>query len=781
MKKRMQNFRHHALFPGWAMLSGIAGMTGIIAMLVFSLVSEYQNDIQQAQLNSQNIAQLLEKHATSIFDLTDLLAREVQRSVRPEDMALVRGATGPRSRYLNALLKSQADSVPEVSVIRIANARGNYIYSSLDPIPDVNIADCGYFRRQMAATAASAEPVISPPLISRTTGRWALILSRRLNFADGSFAGIVLINLDLGYFQQFYHTLDLGEHGLVALYDNDLRLAARYPSSEKDMGEHANLSVKTYLDKGLTHGTYIAKSALDGIQRQFAFRQVGNFPFVVFAGIAEDDYLAEWHGHFWLYGMTALLFIALMFGSVMLQRRAEAALGNSVIKNREAKEEIRQLAFYDPLTQLPNRRLLMDRLKHAWLHSARNAQHGALLFIDLDNFKSLNDTLGHHFGDLLLQQVAQRLIDSVRKTDTVARLGGDEFVVMLEDLNEQDIEAAAQVEIVGNKMLAELDKPYQLSTHVYHCTASIGVTLFGGNKQESVEELMKQADIAMYQAKKGGRNALRFFYPEMQEVITTRVSLGNELRWALENRQFQLYYQIQVDGSHRPIGAEALIRWTHPEHGIVSPAAFIPLAEESELIMQIGKWVIDMACAQISTWQSDPLTRDLVLAVNVSARQFHQTDFAAQVKNAVLHYAINPTRLKLELTEGMLLDNIEDTIVTMNILAELGIQFSLDDFGTGYSSLQYLKRLPLDQIKIDQSFVRDIATDASDKAIVITIIAIAHSLGLEVIAEGVETEEQRQFLIYNDCRLFQGYLFSQPLPLEKFEALLSQTVADAGG
>jgi len=780
MKKRIQNISKHSLFPSWAMLSGLAGITGIVAMLVFSLASEHHNDIRQARLDSQNIAQLLEEHATSVFNLTDLLAREVQRDVRPEDMKLARGATGPHSKYLNALLKSQADSVPEVAVIHVANARGNYIYSSLDPIPDINIADRGYFKRQMAATAATAEPVISPPLISRTTGKWTLILSRRLNFADGRFAGIVLVILDLDYFQQFYHNLDLGEHGLVALYDNDLHLAARYPSSEKDMGRIANLSVKTYLDKGLTHGIYSAKSALDGTTRLFAFRRVGDFPFVVFAGIAEDDYLAEWHWHFWMYGITALLFIALVFGSVILQRRAEVALRDSDIKNKKAEEEIRQLAFYDPLTQLPNRRLLMDRLKHAWMHSARDARHGALLFIDLDNFKSLNDTLGHHFGDLLLQQVAQRLIDCGRKTDTVARLGGDEFVVMLEDLSEQDIEAAAQVEIIGNKMLAELDKPYQLSTHVYHCTASIGVTLFG-SRQQSTEELMKQADIAMYQAKKAGRNALRFFYPEMQEVITTRVSLGNELRRALENRQFQLHYQIQVDRSHHPVGAEALIRWTHPEHGLVSPAAFIPLAEETGLILPIGKWVIETACAQISAWQGDPLTRDLVLAVNVSARQFHQADFAAQVKNAVLHHVINPTRLKLELTEGMLLDNIEDTIVTMNILAELGIQFSLDDFGTGYSSLQYLKRLPLDQIKIDQSFVRDIATDTSDKAIVVTIIAIAHSLDLEVIAEGVETEEQRQFLIYNDCNDFQGYLFSKPVPLEQFEALLKQAAADAGG
>jgi diguanylate cyclase (GGDEF)-like protein len=775
MIKRIQDtLREHRLFPGWAILSGIAGMTGIIAMLVFSLASEHHNDIDQARLNAQNIALLLEEHATSVFSLVDLLAREVQRDVRPEDMKIAHGATGPHSKMLNALLKSQAGSIPEVAVIHIANAKGNYIYSSRDPIPDINIADRDYFKRQMASAAGTSEPIISPPLISRTTKKWTLILSRRLNFPDGRFAGIVLVILNLEYFQQFYHTLNLGDHGLVALYDNDLRLAARYPQRDMDMGKIANLSARGYLAQGMTHGDYIGKSGLDGIERQFSFRKLTKFPFIVFAGIAREDYLSEWQWHFWVYGITALLFIALVFGLIMLQRRSELALISSDIKNREAEEEIRQLAFYDPLSRLPNRRLLLDRLNQASLFSARNSRNGALLFIDLDNFKSLNDTLGHHFGDLLLAQVAERLTVCVRKTDTVARLGGDEFVDMLEDLDENHIAAAARAEMIGNKILTALDQPYHLSTHVYHCTASIGITLFG-SKLQPTEELMKQADIAMYQAKKEGRNALRFFYPEMQEIISARVSLGNEMRRAIENRQFQLYYQIQVNQSRHPVGAEALIRWMHPKHGMVSPNAFIPLAEESELILMIGKWVIETACAQINAWQANPLTRNLVLAVNVSARQFRQPDFAQNVKAVVKQHGFNPSRLKLELTEGMLLENFENTIATMNILAGIGIQFSLDDFGTGYSSLQYLKRLPLDQIKIDQSFTRDIAIDTSDREIVQTIIAIAHSLGLDVIAEGVETEEQQQILLKHGCIHYQGYLFGKPLPLEQFEALLKQS------
>jgi EAL domain-containing protein (putative c-di-GMP-specific phosphodiesterase class I) len=352
-------------------------------------------------------------------------------------------------------------------------------------------------------------------------------------------------------------------------------------------------------------------------------------------------------------------------------------------------------------------------------------------------------------------------------------MGGDEFVVMLENLNEYPPEAAAQTEIVGGKILSSLGQIFQLGANEYHCTASIGAVLFNGNAQ-TTDELMKQADIAMYQAKKAGRNNLRFFDPQMQDSVNTRAVLEGELRKALENRQFQLYYQIQVDSSSRPLGAESLIRWLHPERGMILPAQFIPLAEETGLILPIGLWVLDAACAQIRAWQQQPHTCGLVLAVNVSARQFHQDGFVAQVKSALQRHEIDPTLLKLELTEGMLLEDIDDTITTMYALNDIGVQFSLDDFGTGYSSLQYLKRLPLDQIKIDQSFVRDIATDSSDKAIVRTIIAMARSLDIAVIAEGVETEEQRQFLMSNGCSHYQGYLFGKPVPGERFDALLKR-------
>jgi diguanylate cyclase (GGDEF)-like protein/PAS domain S-box-containing protein len=445
-----------------------------------------------------------------------------------------------------------------------------------------------------------------------------------------------------------------------------------------------------------------------------------------------------------------------------------------ITQRKAAEEKITILALYDHLTRLPNRRLLLDRLQLALASSERSGRKGALLFIDLDNFKNLNDSLGHNIGDLLLIQVAERLKSCVREDDSVARLGGDEFVVMLLDLSDHPIEAAAQTESIGEKIIIALSQPYQLAAHEYRCTASIGVALFSGS-QQTTDDLMKQADIAMYQAKKAGRNSLRFFDQQMQENISARLLLEEELNLALEKQQFNLYYQIQVDSSSRPFGAEVLIRWEHPGRGQVMPAQFIPLAEETGLILPIGQWVMETACAQLKAWEKDALTRDLILSVNVSAKQFHQADFVKQVQATVQRHAINPKLLNLELTEGMLLEDITMIIATMSALKAIGVQISLDDFGTGYSSLQYLKRLPLNQLKIDRSFVRDLVVDNNDKAIVRTIIAMAQNMELDIIAEGVETEAQLQQLVVMGCHHFQGYLFSRPVPIEQFEAQLKQS------
>jgi len=450
------------------------------------------------------------------------------------------------------------------------------------------------------------------------------------------------------------------------------------------------------------------------------------------------------------------------------QPQSVLAIDTDITQRKQDEHAILSLAFFDPLTRLPNRRMLLDRLRHALASTRRDGHGGALLFIDLDNFKTLNDTLGHDKGDQLLQQVARRLEARVpRGSDTVARHGGDEFVIVLEDLSANQEEAAAQAELVAEKLLEAFNEPFQLDGHQHHTSPSIGVALFGRDIKD-IDELLKRADLAMYQAKAAGRSTIRFFDLHMQTVINARVELEADLRRSLQSHGFTLNYQRQTDSSGHTVGAEALLRWQRPSSLQVSPSVFIPLAEETGLILQLGEWVLEAACRQLVSWGSRRETAHLTMAVNVSARQFRQPGFVDQVLQVIARTGADPRRIKLELTESLLVANVENTIETMHALKEKGIGFALDDFGTGYSSLAYLKRLPLDQLKIDQSFVRDVLTDPNDAAIARTILGLGHTLGLEVIAEGVETADQRNFLALHGCRAFQGYLFGRPVTAEQF-------------
>ncbi|MDY0105834.1 MAG: EAL domain-containing protein [Giesbergeria sp.] len=439
---------------------------------------------------------------------------------------------------------------------------------------------------------------------------------------------------------------------------------------------------------------------------------------------------------------------------------------SDISERKEAEEKIRHLAFYDPLTRLPNRRLLLDRLQQAMVLGGRTGHHGALLFIDLDQFKSLNDTLGHDVGDLLLMEVARRLQEAIRASDTAARLGGDEFVVMLEDLAPDTTEAAEQARVVAQKVLAALNQPYQLAGHELRSTPSIGVTLFAGQRT-SIDELMRQADLAMYQSKSAGRNALHFFDPQMQAAISQRVQLDTDLRASLERGDFRLHYQAQVNARGKLVGAEALLRWEHPQRGTVLPGEFIGLAEETGFIVPLGKWVLEAACRQLAQWASDAETADLMLSVNVSARQFQQDGFVPSVLEVLQKTGARPERLRLELTESLLLNDVESVIEKMTLLKQQGIGFALDDFGTGYSSLAYLRRLPLDVIKIDRSFVRDILIDLNVASIAHYIVTLARNLGLTVVAEGVEQAGQYEFLVGQGCTGYQGYYFGRPVPAEE--------------
>jgi diguanylate cyclase (GGDEF)-like protein len=482
--------------------------------------------------------------------------------------------------------------------------------------------------------------------------------------------------------------------------------------------------------------------------------------------------LTPWYRTWWFFALSGLV---LLGGTwvVVHARRAEAKRKERDLQLlMEAHKTIENLAFYDPLTELPNRRMLLDRLRKSLAASARSRRLRAMLFVDLDQFKAVNDSFGHEGGDLLLQETAQRLTSSTREVDTVARLGGDEFVVMLEDLSEVPEVAAARAKIIAEKILAVISQPYRLVGHECFITSSIGITIIG-NRQESADEVLRQADIAMYQAKAAGRNTLRFFEPALRTAVDAHAAMEEELRTAVREKQFLLYYEPQVDQGVLT-GVEALLRWNHPLRSIVPHDEFIPLAEDTGLIQHLGEWALETICAQIAAWANRKETAQIVVSFNISARQFRQPDFVKRVLAMLDRSGANPKNLKLELNESMLVDNIDDMIVKITELKRHGLRFSLDDFGTGYSSLSYLRRLPLDQLKIDRSFVHNIFSDVGSGAIVQTIIVLSQALGLPVIAEGVETEEQRAFLANLGCHAYQGDLFSPPLPLDELEKLLAK-------
>lgn len=445
--------------------------------------------------------------------------------------------------------------------------------------------------------------------------------------------------------------------------------------------------------------------------------------------------------------------------------------GISINKRKQAEAQIEQLAFYDPLTNLPNRRLLIDRLQQDLALTTGHGNNGALLFLDLDHFKTINDALGHSFGDALLQQVAKRLSEQLRAEDTVARLGGDEFIILLPELDGHSDLSAKQAHTVAKKVREALLIPFDMDGHKYHITPSIGITLFPEPGQ-TADVVLKQADSAMYKSKNDGRNTISFYAPSMQIAADARLALEKNLRQAISLKEFELYYQVQVNEKGQLIGAETLLRWNHPKNGVIRPGTFIPLAEETGLIFDIGDWVLQSACTQMKQWTDDCAHKLPQLSINVSSRQFRQADFVEKVLGIIDQTGADPKHLVLEITEGVIIENIQDTIQKMHSLKTAGISFSIDDFGVGYSSLSYLRQLPLDELKIDRSFIQDIETDTNDATLVETIISMAHHLDLSVIAEGVENQAQIEFLKNNSCFSYQGYYFSYPIPAKEFTLLI---------
>lgn len=554
--------------------------------------------------------------------------------------------------------------------------------------------------------------------------------------------------------------------------ESELRIAAIAMDSQEAIAITDDQQLIIKVNSAFTRITgYSAEEALGKTPGALlrSGRHDNEFYRAMWASLNSDGY---WQGEVWNRRKNGETFPELV--NITVVTDGDGRIANyvasyiDITQKKQAEETIHNLAFYDPLTELPNRRLLHDRLQHTMASSARNRRYGAVLFIDLDNFKDLNDTRGHGVGDMLLVETARRLQACVRDDDTVARLGGDEFVIILNSLHNERAEAAIQAENIAEKIRTELCRMFELGGHEYHTSPSIGITLFVG-KEKGIEELLKRADTAMFQAKQSGRNAIRFFDPETHAAMEKRIALEADLRSAVAEDQFSLYYQMQVRQDGSIFGAEVLLRWQHPQRGLVPPVDFIPLAEETGLIIPIGDWVLLSACQQIKAWQADPRTADLQLAVNVSARQFYQDDFVEKVATVLAQTGIQPEKLKLELTESLVLSNVDDTIAKMHALRQSGISFSMDDFGTGYSSLSYLTQLPLDQLKIDRSFVCNIGVRELDEVIVGTIIGMANNLGIDVIAEGVETQEQLDFLQHSGCASYQGYFFGRPATLEEFE------------
>ena len=560
------------------------------------------------------------------------------------------------------------------------------------------------------------------------------------------------------------------------LAEESLRIAAVAFESQQAMFITNPQQVILRINKGFS-----------GITGYTAEEAVGQTPRLLSSGKHGADFYAamwecvsrsgQWHGEIWNRRKNGAVYPQQL--NISTVKDAQGLLTHyvgtfsDITSTKAAEEQIESLAFTDLLTGLPNRRRLIIQLQQAMIAREREKHQCALLMVDLDNFKNLNDAIGHAQGDEVLQRVAKRLSAATRDGDTVARLGGDEFVVLLDHLNQDPQLALRQAQTVANKMLEALNKPYQLAGSTISCTASIGITFFGEQYEDTLEPL-KRSELAMYQAKSGGRNMLRFFDPQMQTVVDSRVKLEAALQEAIQNQQFTLYYQAQVSDSEGIVGVEALVRWFDPKRGMVSPAEFIPLAEETGLILPIGAWVLETACQQLAAWAAQPAMAHLSIAVNVSARQFRENNFVSQTLATLERTRANPRRLKLELTESVLIADAEDVIVKMNALKAIGIGFAIDDFGTGYSSLSYLKRLPLERLKIDQGFVRNILIDPDDAAISRAVIAMATSMGLGVIAEGVETEAQRDFLASLGCHNYQGYLFSKPAPVQEFEAFATR-------
>ena len=741
----------------------VAGLVLLVflGLLIADLTRSRQDEIERQENDMASLAEVLERHISDSVGKIDL----VLWTVAQDYPRLERLPTEEANTQLAAFLQQ----IPDSQSLRVGNAHGQIRFDASGEHAAVNVTDRSYFQRLKNDPAAGL--VVSEPIFARITRNWVVTLSRRLQAPDGEFVGHVQAAVNADRFTELFARIAHHDGDLVALYDRNMRLVARSPMAREQLGKPvAGSRLQALLDEQKVAGNYVATSPLDGIERRFVFRTSADLPFVIVIGKTENDMLANWYAKERLYGASALLLIVVV--SLLLwswQKNYRSALQSAdVLQDKYAHmaRHANHVETHDALTDLPNRQFLLASLVKALAAASSAGFRLALLLVDLDQFKNINEGLGHSVGDKLLQQFADRLRSMIRENDTLVRLGGDEFVVVVAGWEAESIPAH-----MAQRILDAASLPFLIDGDELHLTCSVGISLYPLDGVTS-DTLMQHADAALYEAKASGRNAYRFFTQEMNERVGERVRLESRLRRALAENQLQLYYQPQyrlIDG--KLVGVEALLRWHDPDDGYIAPSRFIPIAEECGLIKPIGAWVLKEACHQAVAWQRQGLP-PVVMAVNLSIVQLVATNVVDNVRAMLEESGLAPEWLELEITESMLMSDTERTIGNLANIRRLGVKVAIDDFGTGYSSFAYLKKLPLDKLKIDKSFIDDISSDASSRAIVQAIIAVAESLGLTAIAEGVESEDQSRLLKEYGCDLIQGYLHSPAVPAENIVRLL---------
>lgn len=745
----------HRLIEPPVMFTGIAVL--VLAMIWGTTIN----------LGSKERAAADRAAAALTADLADTYEAQIVRALREIDntLKLVRYNLDARPAQ-NVLedLRSRELLPPELLfTVSVANADGDIVATTHSSAPE-NVATMDYF--QLAREQDGM--VIGLP--ERDSDEWRLTFSRHLQQTEQDFAGVVAVSVHAGYFVSGYEASMMGEHGILGIVGTDGVFRVRRTGDRIDADDEIDYDSLVTENAADDTSATVAVNDWDDIARYTVARKLYEFPLAIVVGLSEAERLAPAnqlsHTYMWRAAIASALIVIVMVLLGRLSWQLQKARMR-VMKERVAHaRRVEYLAFHDNLTSLPNRALFSRLLTQGMQYARRNRQQLALMFLDLDRFKAINDSLGHDAGDELLQVVAERLKKSLRESDTVARLGGDEFVILLPSITDSN-----QIAPVAEKVLAAVGKPFTLAGHEFRITASIGVALFPADGEDE-QTLMKNADIAMYHAKSEGKNNFQCYSEKLNTDSLERLALESSLRNALENNEFRLFYQAKRDmATDRITGMEALLRWEHPDLGLILPMQFIPLAEENGLIVPIGRWVFQNACRQNVAWQKEGLPA-LSMAVNLSARQFLDESLFEDIKSALRESGMAPELLELEITESMIMHDMPRTIQILKALKDMGVRIAIDDFGTGYSSLSTLKEFPLDTIKIDSSFIHDVVHSIESKSLTNAVIAMGRSLSLTVVAEGVETTEQVDFLRTHMCHQFQGFYINKPMPADEFAGLL---------